>query len=108
MNRRQKKKAYKKKYGHNPPKSEIKYYTKEWGEELNRAFSGIADTLCAAIKIVTESIANMWNIARNNIEYIQNMPEEEFNRLMESPELSKDAKTLAQKIRRVRNHAGNN
>ena len=33
MNRRQKKKAYKKKYGHNPPKTEVKYYGKKMGQD---------------------------------------------------------------------------
>lgn len=94
MNRRQKKKAYKKKYGHNPPKTEVRYYGKEWGRIVSRA---IRD-LVPAIKKAIDSLVNM---AAEAIENIKTMPEEDFNRLLESSDLDEGTKKMARRIRRT-------
>lgn len=59
MNRRQKKKAYKKKYGHNPPKTEVKYYGKEWGKIVARAMDGIEETTRAIIPTIRKAVEDM-------------------------------------------------
>lgn len=62
MNRRQRKKAYKKKYGHNPPKTEVRYHGKEWGRIVSRAMDEIVEAisgLVPAIKKAIDSLANM-------------------------------------------------
>lgn len=101
MNRRQKKKAYKKKYGHNPPKTEVWYYSKEWGKIASRVIENVAEAirdLVPTIKKVIESVANGIN---EGIEHIKTMPEEDFNRFLESPELDEGTKALARQIRRT-------
>ena len=108
MNRRQKKKAYKKKYGFNPPKDK-QYATfldnfifpvaEAYQEYINR----IVDDFTEAIKRVIPTIAEMVNTAidtaKEAIENIKTMPEEDFNRLLESSDLDEAAKALARQIR---------
>ena len=71
MNRRQKKKAYKKKYGYNPPKTEVKYHRKKWGKLMN----GMAEAIRAAIPVVRKIIENMARLAQEITTRIQTMPE---------------------------------
>lgn len=108
MNRRQKKKAYKKKYGFNPPKDK-QYATfldnfifpvaEAYQEYINR----IVDDFTEAIKRVIPTIAEMVNTAidtaKEAIENIKTMPEEDFNRLLESSDLDEGSKALARRIR---------
>lgn len=77
MNRRQKKKAYKKKYGHNPPKTEVKYYGKEWGrivarEEwgriVARAMDGKAEAIRATIPVIRKALEDMARLTRETVE----------------------------------------
>ena len=78
MNRRKKKKAYKKKYGHNPPKTEAKYYGKEWGKIVARAMDGIAEATRAIIPAIRKAVEDMARLARETVTRIQTMPEEEI------------------------------
>lgn len=96
MNRRQKKKAYKKKYGHNPPKTEVKYYGKEWG----RTMKTVAESIRAAIPIIRDTLEKFARAIRETTERIKTMPEDEFLRFLDNPELTEDAKAMARKIRR--------
>ena len=96
MNRRQKKKAYKKKYGYNPPKTEVKYHRKKWGKLMN----GMAEAIRAAIPVVRKIIENMARLAQEITTRIQTMPEEEFNSLLENSDIDESTKALARQIRR--------
>lgn len=96
MNRRQKKKAYKKKYGHNPPKTEAKYYSKEWDRIIARTAEGIR----AAITVICDTLEKFARATRETTERIKTMPEDEFLRLLDNPELTEGAKTMARQIRR--------
>ena len=100
MNRRQKKKEYKKKYGHNPPKTEVKYYGKELGRIIARTMETVAETIRATIQIICKNLEDMARLTRETIVSIQTMPEDEFLRLLDSTELTEDAKAMARKIRR--------
>lgn len=100
MNRRQKKKAYKKKYGHNPPKTEVKYYGKEWGRIIARTMETVAESIRAAIPIIRDTLEKFARATRETTERIKNMPEDEFLRFLDSPELTECAKAMAREIRR--------
>ena len=100
MNRRQKKKAYKKKYGHNPPKTEAKYYGKEWSRIIARTMETVAEAIRATIPVIRKSLEDMARLTRETIARIQTMPEDEFLRFLDNPELTEDAKAMARQIRR--------
>lgn len=99
MNRRQKKKAYKKKYGHNPPKTEAKYYGKEWSRIIARTMETVAEGIRAAIPVIRDTLENFARITRETTERIKTMPEDEFLRFLDNPELTEDAKAMAWRIR---------
>ena len=101
MNRRQKKKAYKKKYGHNPPKTEVRYHGKEWGRIVSRAMDGIAKAISDLVPVIKKAIDSLANMAAEAIENIKTMPEEDFNRLLESSDLDEGTKEMARRIRRT-------
>ena len=98
MNRRQKKKAYKKKYGHNPPKTEIKYNAKYWGKIIARAVAVAADAITAAIQTISEIVADLKETAQATVAKIQAMPEADFIEWVESADLPKESKALAWEI----------
>ena len=100
MNRRQKKKAYKKKYGHNPPKTEVKYYGKEWGKIVARTIDGIAEAMRTVITAIRKAVEDMARLTRETITRIQTMPEEDFNSFLENSDMDESTKELARKIRR--------
>lgn len=100
MNRRQKKKAYKKKYGHNPPKTEVKYYGKEWGRTIARTMETVAESIRAAIPIIRDTLEKFARATRETTERIKTMPEDEFLRFLDNPELTEGAKAMARRIRR--------
>lgn len=100
MNRRQKKKAYKKKHGNNPPKTEVKYYGKKWGKVVNRAMDGIAEVIRTAIPVICKVLEDAARLALQTTTRIQTMPEEEFNRFLENPDFDEEARKLAKRIRR--------
>lgn len=95
MNKRQAKKAYKKKYGHNPPKSKAKYLY----EVAAKAVEGIAAGIKQIIPAITEVVNAVAKAATEAIENIKTMPEEDFNRLLESSDLDEGSKALARQIR---------
>lgn len=100
MNRRQKKKAYKKKYGHNPPKTEAKYYGKEWGRIIARTMETVAEGIRAAIPVICDTLEKFARATRETAERIKTMPEDEFLRFLDNPELTEGAKAMARQIRR--------
>lgn len=100
MNRRQKKKAYKKKYGHNPPKTEVRYHSKEWGRIVSRAMDEIAEAISGLVPAIKKAIDSLANMAAEAIENIKTMPEEDFNRLLENSDLDEGTKEMARRIRR--------
>lgn len=100
MNRRQKKKAYKKKYGHNPPKTKAKYYGKEWGRTIARTMETVAESIRAAIPIIRDTLEKFARATRETTERIKTMPEDEFLRFLDNPELTEVAKAMARGIRR--------
>lgn len=100
MNRRRKKKAYKKKYGHNPPKTEVRYHGKEWGRIVSRTMDGIAEVISGLVPAIKKAIDSLANMAAEAIENIKTMPEEDFNRLLENSDLDEGTKEMARKIRR--------
>lgn len=97
MNKRQAKKAYKKKYGHNPPKSEAKYLY----EVAAKAVEGIAAGIKQIIPAVTAAVNAVMAATKEAIENIKTMPEEDFNRLLENSDLDEGSKELARRIRRT-------
>lgn len=100
MNRRQKKKIYKKKYGHNPPKTEVKYYGKERGRIIARGMKTVADAICAAIPVICDTLEKLVRITRETAEKIKTIPEDEFLRFLDNPELTEGAKAMAWQIRK--------
>lgn len=111
MNKRQAKKAYKKKYGHNPPKTEVQYNHKEWGRIAAKAAEGIAEGIKRIVPAITEMVSAAMAAAKEAIENIKTMPEEDFNRLLENSDLDEGTKALARQIRRngqYELHTGNN
>ena len=100
MNRRQKKKAYKKKYGHNPPKTEVKYYGKEWGRIIARTMETVAEGIRAAIPVIRDTLEKFAMATMETAERIKTMPEDEFLRFLDNPELTEGAKAMARQIRR--------
>lgn len=108
MNRRQKKKAYKKKYGHNPPKTEAKYHSRYWGKvaakQVAASMEAIGEVVRALVPAIQEALNTFCRITKEAIEHIKTMPEEDFNRFLESEEVDERAKALARQIRRRANH----
>ena len=99
MNRRQKKKAYKKKYGHNPPKTVVQYHYKEWGRTIARAMAGITQAMQGVTIAINEMCAGIGEMTKQTIEYIKTMSDEAFDELMEREDLDAQAKGLAWRIR---------
>lgn len=97
MNKRQAKKAYKKKYGHNPPKSEAKYLY----EVAAKAVEGIAAGIKQIMTAITAAVSAAMAAAKEAIENIKTMPEEDFNRLLESSDLDEGTKEMVRRIRRT-------
>lgn len=94
MNRRQKKKAFKKKYGYNPaPRRPVN----------RQLFDMIGSRLTAAIAPAFEAFRKMAEeavrMAKETTERIQTMPEEEFIKLLETPGMEESTKTLAKQLR---------
>ena len=99
MNRRQKKKAYKKKYGHNPPKTELQYHYKEWGKIISKAMDGVAEAISSLVPAMKKAIDSLVEMTKEAVENIKTMPEEDFNRILESSDMDERSKALARQIR---------
>lgn len=104
MNKRQKKKAYKKKYGHNPPKTEMKYHTRYWRRTGTRAVESISQAINNMIPVIKTTIITIGKLVKNTTEYIKYMSEEDFNNFLESPDIDDRTKDLAKQIRSRANH----
>ncbi len=99
MNRRQKKKAYKKRYGHNPPTKS--YIYKAYGVDMEvvadrmaEAFRNAFTVIREAIETVAKNITAVWEKTKENI---QTMSDEEYAEFLE--ELKPEARGWAVAIR---------
>lgn len=107
MNKRQAKKAFKKKYGYNPPKQikPLSAKVKNWdGFRPALIFPDeMAEALSTSINLVSQGIRRMAEeLGRFISDFrikIQTMPEEEFNSWLESDELDDQQKGLLKLIR---------
>lgn len=108
MNKRQAKKAYKKKHGFNPPKDK-EYATfldnfafpvaAAYREYVNRIVDDFTEAIKRAIPAITAAVNAAIDTAKEAIENIKTMPEEDFNRILESSDLDERTKALARQIR---------
>lgn len=108
MNKRQAKKAYKKKYGFNPPKDK-EYATfldnfafpaaAAYREYVNRIVDDFTEAIKRVIPAITAAVNAAIDTAKEAIENIKTMPEEDFNRILESSDLDERTKALARQIR---------
>ncbi len=99
MNRRQKKKAYKKRYGHNPPTKSHLY--QEYGVDMAvvadgmaKAFRNVFKVVTETIEVVAKNITAAWERTKENI---QTMTEEDYAEFLE--ELQPEARGWAAAIR---------
>lgn len=99
MNRRQKKKAYKKRYGHNPPTKDFIYRT--YGVDMAvvadgmvEAFRKAFEAVKEAVEVVAKNITTDWEKTKENI---QTMTDEEYAEFLE--ELPQEARGWAAAIR---------
>lgn len=106
MNKRQAKKAYKKKYGHNPPKIRRKTDAEILAEAMQAALKTIKtgvqafiDAMPKIVEAATAAAVQLKKWAEGAVDHIRGMPEEEFIKLMESEDLSREQKALLWKIR---------
>lgn len=86
MNRRQKKKAYKKQYGHNPPVKS--YFYQAYGVDMQNVADALekgvklaCEAITEAIAAVTKNITAAWEYTK---ERIQTMTEEEYAEYLEA------------------------
>lgn len=109
MNRRQKKKAFKKKYGYNPPKetsielsidwNEVARAASEFGKRANIALDYFAKVVIPeTVKQIQEIIETATEALKNAMENIKNMPEEDWEELKK--QLSEEQKAIGESIRR--------
>lgn len=108
MNKRQAKKAYKKKHGFNPPKDkEYAIFLDKFAfpaavayrEYVNRIVDDFTEAIKRVIPAITAAVNAAIDTAKEAIENIKTMPEEDFNRLLESSDLDEGSKELARRIR---------
>lgn len=99
MNRRQKKKAYKKQYNHNPPTKS--YFYRAYGidmavvaDGMEKAFRNVFTAVREVIEVVAKNITVAWEEIKENI---QTMSEEEYAEFLE--ELTPEARGWAATIR---------
>lgn len=101
MNRRQKKKAYKKRYGHNPPKKSCFYraYAVDMEvveDRMVEAFRNVFTLINEIVEAVAKNITTAWEKTKENI---KTMSEEEYAEFLE--ELTPEARGWAAAIRMV-------
>lgn len=101
MNKRQKKKAYKKKYGHNPPKTEMEYHIRYWKRTAAMVVEDVSQAIHNMIPVIKATMITIEELVKSTTEYIKLMPEEEFDRLLEHPDVNNRTKVLANQIRRT-------
>ncbi len=88
MNRRQKKKAYKKRYGHNPPTKS--YIYQAYGVDMQNVADALAEgfrkvfyAAKEAVEIMGKKLADAWEKTK---ERIQTMTEDEYAEFLEGLE----------------------
>jgi hypothetical protein len=84
MNKRQKKKQFKKRYGINPDKA-VTLFMENWPSIIDK------------VKSITET---MVKIIKEFPDKLRNMPEEEFNSIINGPDITIEQKALAIRIRK--------
>lgn len=94
MNKRQAKKAYKKKYGHNPPKN--------WKQSLNIAFASFGESVKRAAEAIGQMLGQAVKAVGEATRQIQIMPEEDFIKLLESEDMDAQQRALLLTIRAKR------
>ena len=97
MNKRQKKKAYKKRYGHNPPTKDYLYKT--YGldtavvaDRMAEAFRNVFTVIRETIEAVAKNITTVWEKTK---ETIQTMSDEEYAEFLEELKPEKDQAAAA-------------
>lgn len=100
MNRRQAKKAYKKKHGYNPPKTELRYYPK-YEYKLYRSMIGVVTSM---VRQAMVAVIDIFDAMKDALERIRTMPDDEFKKVVsEHSELSlKDIEILKAVRRDIR------
>ena len=99
MNRRQRKKAFKKKYGFNPPKTDQRFHAKYLAKVMDKVLDAIPDVIaraCAALRRFTLTVEER---TRQLTEEMRGMTEEEFIEFLETSVKDEETKALAMKMR---------
>lgn len=99
MNRRQRKKAFKKKYGFNPPKTDQRFHAKYLAKVMDKILDAIPDIIgkvCAAIRRMALTVEER---TRDMTEKMRSMTEEEFIEFLETSVKDEETKELAMKMR---------
>lgn len=101
MNRRQAKKAYKKKYGYNPPKTEIRYHQKWYARKLTQGMVNVQKTIQDAIRVLRTAFETISSRIEGFYERVQTMSERELYEFMdEHPELTPKDRSIIMTIKR--------
>lgn len=100
MNKRQAKKAYKKKYGHNPPVKSVLYQAydidmQNMAEGMRKALKKIGEVITEIITEAGRALATGWETVKQQI---HNMSEEEYEEFL--AELTPQARCWAAVIRK--------
>lgn len=103
MNRRQAKKAYKKKYGHNPPKTEVRFHRKYYAKLVIKAMDELPGIVHRACEVLRKMCEVAVRVANETIEQIQTMPEVDFVKFLETSGLDESAKRFAMQVRMLGN-----
>lgn len=102
MNRGQKKKAHKKRYGHNPPTKDFIY--REYGVDMAVVAETLRKAFIAAKEIVEAVVKNITTAWEKMKESIQTMSEEEYAEFLE--ELPPETRGWAATIRAAGRESG--
>ena len=78
----------------------VQHNCKDWHRIINRAMDGIVETISGLVPVLKKATDSIVAITAEVTENIKTMPEEDFNRLLESESLDEGAKALARQIRR--------
>lgn len=100
MNKRQKKKAFKKKFGYNPRITDVQNNYRYLEKRLKKAINSMGEAMRNAIPIIKNAIDSIRRLSHEVTEHIKTMPEEDFNNILDSPELDESVKAWAKQIRK--------
>ncbi len=99
MNRRQRKKAFKKKYGFNPPKTDQRFHAKYLAKVMDKILDAIPDILGKVFAAIRQAALTVEERTRDMTEKMRSMTEEEFIEFLETSVKDEDTKELAKKMR---------